>query len=316
LREKFPQARIVVLTSPVAAQVLRYNPWRLEIKTALEKWDLVKYLTQIRKEKFDMAVSLSQLGGFFTRFCATPIWSDFTLITVQADRSVVQMCQDVLRVINISSDEDQTEFWYDEQAERATELFLRGSSFHDDRHMIAMHAGGHYFIRKRWPLTNFIEIIQYLTNDLGLRVILVGGHEDLEDALMIKSRVPEVITAVGMLKLTETAALLKQCCLFIGNDSGPLHLAAALGIPTIGLFGPTAPSQFYPYQAPRHTFIYKGLSCSPCYRFGGGIWQYLPRCTKAYCMQAITVQEVIMKVMQTLSPVYREQRGWHYAGRP
>jgi ADP-heptose:LPS heptosyltransferase len=316
LRKKFSQARIVVLTSPVAAQVLKHNPWRLEIKTALEKWDLVKCLTQIRKEKFDMAVSLSQLGGFFTRFCATPIWSDFTLITVQADRSVVQMCQDVLRVIDISSDEYQTEFWYDEQAERATELFLRDSSVHDDRPLIAVHAGGHYFIRKRWPLANFIESIQYLTKELGLRVILIGGQEDVEDALMIKSIVPEVISSVGMLKLTETAALLKRSCLFIGNDSGPLHLAAALDIPTIGLFGPTAPCQFYPYQAPRHTYIYKALSCSPCYRFGGGIWQYLPRCTKAYCMQAITVQELIMKVMQTLFPVNQEQRRWHYAGRP
>jgi ADP-heptose:LPS heptosyltransferase len=315
LRENASQARIVVLASSVAAQVLKHNPWQLEVITAVERWDILKLLTQIRKEKFDLAVSLSQLGGFFTRFCATPVWSDFTLITVQADRSVVQMCQDVLQVINIHSNEQTTEFWYSEQEQRVAELFLRGSSFCDKKLLVAIHGGGHYFARKRWSIANFIEIIRFLTIELGVQVVLVGGHEDVEDSLIIKSMVPEVISAVGMLKLAETAALLKRCCLFIGNDSGPLHLAAALEVPTIGLFGPTDPRQFYPYQPPKHTFIYKRLSCSPCYRFGGGIWQYLPRCSKAYCMEAITVQEMLFTVGQTISMIERQQMRWLYAGR-
>jgi ADP-heptose:LPS heptosyltransferase len=107
--------------------------------------------------------------------------------------------------------------------------------------------------------------------------------------------------------LTETAALLKKCCLFIGNDSGPLHLAAALNVPTIGLFGPTAPRQFYPYKSIKHTFIYKNLPCSPCYRFGGGVWQYFPRCSKAYCMEEITIWELIFLVKQMLPFVSEQQ---------
>ncbi|HBF39471.1 MAG TPA: hypothetical protein DDW50_19395 [Firmicutes bacterium] len=319
LRKEFPRARIVILATPVAAQVLKHNPWGLEIKIVREKWDLVKMLSQIRKEKFDMAISLSQLGGFFTRFCGTPIWSDFIRVhatfSFQEERSVVQMCQDVLRNIHIPCDEHQTGFFYDEQAEQGIELFLSGSAYRSDRKVISIHAGGHYFVRKRWPLANFIEIIRHFIDDLGIQIILVGGQEDVEDALIIQSLVPEVISAVGLLKLGETAALLKKTSLFIGNDSGPLHMAAALQVPTIGLFGPTSPAQFYPYRSPRHTMIYKRLSCSPCYRFGGGIWQYVPRCSKAYCMQAITVQEVRNQVLKILSCGDGDQRGWLYAGR-
>ncbi len=319
LRGKFPGARIVVLASTVAAQVLKHNPWKLEIQIVQEKWELIKLLAQIRKEKFDMALSLSQLGGFFTRFCGTPIWSDFVrahkLVFLQQNRSVVQMCQDVLRKINIQCDERQTEFFYDHHAEQMIELFLRGTAYQNGKRLIAIHAGGHYFVRKRWPLVNFIDIIQHFIHELGIQVVLVGGQEDVEDALMIKSIIPEVISAVGLLKLGETAALLKKANLFIGNDSGPLHLAAAVNIPTIGLFGPTSPCQFYPYEAPRHTMIYKGLSCSPCYRFGGGIWQYVPRCSKAYCMQAITVEELMIQVMKNLSCENGDQRGRLYAGR-
>ncbi len=319
LREKFSKARIVVLASAAAAQVLKYNPWQLEIRVVRDKWELIKRLAQIRKEKFDIALSLSQLGGFFTRFCGTPVWSDFVraheLISLQQNRSVVQMCQDVLRKIDISCDEQQTEFSYDPHAEQVIELFLRGTSYQNGRRIIAIHAGGHYFVRKRWPLSNFIVIIQRFVYTLGFQVILVGGQEDVEDAFMIKSVVPEVISAVGLLKLGETAALLKKADLFIGNDSGPLHLAAAVHVRTIGLFGPTSPCQFYPYHSPGHIKIYKGLSCSPCYRFGGGIWQYVPRCTKAYCMQAITTDELMVQAMKMLSWEKGDQRGWLYAGR-
>jgi ADP-heptose:LPS heptosyltransferase len=315
LRENSPQARIVILASPAAAQVLKHNPWHLEVLNVGDKWNLLKLLTQIRKEKFDAAVSLSQLGGFFTRFCATPVWSDFTLIAVRARRSVVQMCNDVLGEIGIYCEDQRTEFWYSEREQYTAEIFLRGSAYSKERPLVAIHIGGHYFIRKRWPLANFVEFIRILIAKLGLQVVLVGGQEDVEDSLIIKAMVPNIISAVGMLKLAETAALLKKCRLFIGNDSGPLHLAAALNIPTIGLFGPTAPSQFYPYKPPRHTFIYKNLSCSPCYRFGGGIWQYLPRCSKAYCMEEITVQEVIFAALQTLSRESAEYTGCLYAGQ-
>lgn len=311
------QARIVVLASPIAAQVLKYNPWQLQVKAADEKWDLLRMLTQVRKERFDLAVSLSQRGGFFTRFCATPVWSDFTLTAIKADRSVVEMCQDVLRIIGIDSDERETEFWYRSQEEHSIELFLRSSAFSGEQPLVAVHVGGHFFIRKRWALTNFIETIRFLTDSLGLQVVLIGGQEDVEESLIIKSLFPRIISSVGILKLAETAALLKQCSLFIGNDSGPLHLAAALHIPTIGLFGPTDPRQFYPYRAPLHRFIYKGLSCSPCYRFGGGIWQYVPRCSKAYCMEAITINELTSVVRELLLlPFFTgEQRGASYAGR-
>ena len=67
----------------------------------------------------------------------------------------------------------------------------------------------------------------------------------MESAELIKSIIPEVINTTGKFTLGETAALLNRCRLLIANDSGPLHLGAAIGIPTIGLFGPTNPGHFF-----------------------------------------------------------------------
>ena len=272
--------------------MLRHNPYKLELIPDVDQWRLLKMLPLIRRYHFDIAIGLSQAGSFFTRFCAAPLWGDFFSIPLQTGRPVVQTCFTVLQSVGIFTAATETEFWFDRAADRAARDFLSRIGDQGPQPLIAMHCGGHYFIRKRWPTAYFAELALRIMQ-AGYRVILIGGGEDREIAAEVLTEVPQAGSAVGRLKLGETAALLKKCQLLIGNDSGPLHLAAALGVPTLGLFGPTDPRQFYPYAAPRHRYLYKGFTCSPCFRFGGGLWQHVPRCSKAYCMYAITPDEVM-----------------------
>ena len=297
LRFNLPQARIVILANQLGVEIFKNNPYQIEVVNCLDQWDLLKKTVEIRKQGFDLALGLSQIGSFFTRFCGTPFRSDFFSVQEKNNLSVVKRCLEVVNEAGLAVNTYETEFWFSESEERKVESFLKHAGYDFKRPLLAVHCGGHYFIRKRWPLFNFIRLIETVNEETPYQVILVGGKEDREDAALIQSILPGIINTAGCFRLGETAALLKKCRLLIANDSGPLHLGAAIGTPTIGLFGPTTPDQFFPYRRPPHRYIYKKLSCSPCYRFGGGLWQYLPRCSKAYCMEEIQVCEVLELVM-------------------
>jgi ADP-heptose:LPS heptosyltransferase len=299
LGENFPGARILILASIPAAKILQSNPYGMEIIVCHDQWQFLKNLALVRKGKCDLALGLSQLGSLFTRFCGAPRHHDFFDLDDQPSQPVIQLCLEIVRMVGLKANSTQIEFWLNNEAEIKAEktiaryfdkLNYRGAPF------VAVHCGGHYFSRKRWPIDSFIELIHLLQTKLGIQTVLIGGNEDHENSLLIQEEIPDIINLAGLLKLEETAVLLKKCRLLIGNDSGPLHLGVAVGIPTLGLFGPTAPIQFYPYHPPLHTFIYKALPCSPCYKFGGRLWQQIPRCSRAYCMEAISPEEVIQEV--------------------
>ena len=299
LRFNLPQARIVILANQLGFEVFKNNPYQIEVIDCLDQWDLLKKLVEIRKCGFDLALGLSQIGSIFTRFCGTPFRADFFSVSEKKkkDLSVVKRCLEVVIQAGLAVNTYETEFWIQESEKQKVHLFLEGKKYDFQKPLLAIHCGGHYFIRKRWPLSNFIRLIEAIIQHTPYQVALVGGKEDKLDAALIQSVLPEVINTVGCFSLGETAALLTRCQLLIANDSGPLHLGAAIGTPTIGLFGPTTPDQFFPYRQPQHRYLYKKLSCSPCYRFGGGLWQYLPRCSKAYCMEEIKVNDVLNLVL-------------------
>jgi len=306
LRVNLPQARIVILAGASAFEVLRNNPYQLELVKIINVCDLYKNLSWVREQHFDLALGFSRFGSFFTKMCGATYHADFSAVEYHADRSVVEVCQAVLEVagqkINRSFNDylATTEYWLRPRDLRMAEQFLEWSGPLRNQPLVAVHCGGHYFSRKRWPIMRFIELIRHLSREKGYQVVLVGGKEDLSSALAVRMAVPETLSAVGMLRLSETGALLKRCQLYIGNDSGPLHLAAALHVPTVALFGPTQPSQFYPYPTEKHRCLIKEFSCQPCYRLGGAVWQFIPRCTRAYCMEAIDVEEVLNEVESVL----------------
>lgn len=299
VRENFPKAKIIILASPAAAKILKANPYGMEVVVLNNNWIILKILGLIRKGSYDLVLGLSWTSSFFTRFCAAAQTGDFFSVNNTGGFSVIQYCFEVLKTVGVNPGSFHTEFWVKSETGRKVERFLENINYNIKLPLIAVHIGGHYFVRKRWPVPYFVELIRFLTKE-GFQVALVGGCEDLKNSLQIEEAIPEVLSAVGKLKLEETAELLKRSRLLIGNDSGPLHLAAAVGIPTIGLFGPTSPDEYYPYHSPSNSYIYKSFSCSPCYRFGGGIWQNVPKCSRPYCMEAIVPQEVLLKAEQIL----------------
>jgi len=135
-----------------------------------------------------------------------------------------------------------------------------------ERSLLGIHPGSDAgFEAKRWPAHRFGEVAALAGSRLGARVVFVGGPEDRE-AIEVARRVagPGALVAVGQ-DIVETAGLVERCAAFVSNDSGLMHLASAMGVPTLAIFGPTDPVKNRALD-PATVVLRLGLDCSPCAR--------------------------------------------------
>jgi heptosyltransferase II len=129
--------------------------------------------------------------------------------------------------------------------------------------LVALAPAATYGPAKEWPAERYAQLVDSLDSE-GWECVIVGAHGERArcDDVRARSRAGAILAA-GETSVAELAALLSLCQGFVGNDSGPMHLAAALGIPTLGLFGSTAPSRTGPV-GPRARVLYERIECSPC----------------------------------------------------
>ncbi len=139
---------------------------------------------------------------------------------------------------------------------------------------------------RRWGTDRFRPVAKFFTSQ-NIGVVVVGGTADREQGEAIIHDAAPTLNLAGRTSLVETAAVLARSALLVGGDSGILHLAVGLDVPTVSLFGPGIPKKWAP-RGKHHIVINKDLPCSPCTRFGT-----TPPCPRnAACLQAITPAEV------------------------
>jgi predicted lipopolysaccharide heptosyltransferase III len=129
--------------------------------------------------------------------------------------------------------------------------------------IITIHIGaGNEF--RDWGTDNWIKLIDFLAKRPDVKTVLIGGHEDkqAEEEILKKSK-RSPLSLVGKLNLRELRELISHSSLFVGSDSGPMHIAASTSTPIVALFGPTLPANFSPWQA-RSFLIEKKFNCRPC----------------------------------------------------
>lgn len=152
-----------------------------------------------------------------------------------------------------------------------------------------LHPGASWEFR-RWPTERFGELADRIHTEFGLRVLLVGTSDEASLALAIRRGRPHVIDLVGQLSLPELARLLGGASIFVGNDSGPAHLSAAVGAPSIMLMGPTAPTTAGLRPRPTTAVHWHSLPCAPCAQITCGVVQR--------CMVRIQVEAVWADVLR------------------
>ena len=143
---------------------------------------------------------------------------------------------------------------------------------------------------KLWEEGKFAELCDRLREELGIVVVLTGEKSAPLERICRRMRT-RVVNLGGRTTLRDLACIYREAALVVTTDSGPMHLAAAVGTPIVALFGPTDPVRTGPYGS-RHRIIRKGLSCSPCFR---------KRCAAPRCMTDIAVEEVFTAVKEMLA---------------
>ncbi|MBI5234096.1 MAG: putative lipopolysaccharide heptosyltransferase III [Deltaproteobacteria bacterium] len=161
-----------------------------------------------------------------------------------------------------------------------------------DRYAV-IHPGARRWY-KRWPLENFARTSDVL-KDMGIDVVLTGAIEDSELTAKISSLMEKApVDLAGKTTVRELAAIIKDAVVFIGNDSAPLHIASALGVKSIGLFGPTDWRNWGPVGPDARVFMKEGFTCRPC-----GHARECPE-GQGYCMAHISFEEVRDALLEML----------------
>jgi heptosyltransferase I len=142
---------------------------------------------------------------------------------------------------------------------------------------------------KLWEDKKFVDLCDRIRHELGIGVILTGGEAEPLDRIGAQMKT-EAVNLGGRTTLRDLAFLYSEAALVITTDSGPMHLAAAVGTPVIALFGPTDPARTGPY-GPGHRIVRSGLNCIPCFR---------KQCETRSCMKEITVEEVFTAAKEML----------------
>ena len=305
LRERFPGARLVMAVNRGTEDVLRGNPDLSEVLVVerggpAAQW---RFLREIRRRRFDCVIDLTDgdRSAILARFSGAPVriglndehrWRGllYTAVARPGPATTHRLERDLeaIRPLGIqpkasplilnTSPED------DEAAARLLNEMTGGRGSVGARRLVMLQPGARYWF-KAWPAERFAELAGRLAEKHGCTILIGGDAKERELAETIRAGAgTSAVSLAGRLTLPQYAAVLKRCALFVGNDNGPMHMAAALGVPVLALFGPSNPSEWGPRGA-RTEVIYKGLDCRRCFH---------PTCTRGEesCMKQITVDEV------------------------
>lgn len=179
-----------------------------------------------------------------------------------------------------------------------SELHKRIADFAGAKRLAVIHSGASVK-RKLWPAAKMAALITELSNRDEMAVVVLGGRGDTARTESIAASLEnpdDVLLLTDQLSLKQCAALLSMAAIFVGPDSGLLHLAAACQTPSVAIFGPSDHKK-WSYKESRHTIVRKDIPCSPCFIFG-----YSKPCRRYQCIEGITVEDVTKSCREILSP--------------
>ena len=303
LKRTYSESHLTLLLRPRVADLMQTHPYvdtcLVDNKTEGRYRSVKNLVRQLRDKVFDIAVVLhptsfrNALLPFLARVpirVGTNVSGRGMLLTgsCKDDTGVheVHRYLRVLKLLNIDTPLSSLEFWHTDADRQFVERLLRAEGILPDDRIVALNLGTTW-TTKRWDVANFANLIQQITHLLPeIKIVLVGSSEEEELARSLPASL-SVINLVGKTEILQLGALLERCEVCVTCDSGPMHIAAAVGTPTVALFGPTSPVRHQPHGT-GHTVIEKPVSCRPCYK------QICHRQEAPYlCMKEIDTAEVV-----------------------
>jgi lipopolysaccharide heptosyltransferase II len=290
LKAVFPEAKLSYLTQDTFAPLLLHNPHLDEgipfpIRGSVAEQARV-YL-QLRQRRFDLAIDLfgNPRTALMTWLTGAPIRAggDFRgrgkLYNVRVpapsvEPHAIDFHWRSLEAVGIAKGDNRTEVFIASEEKRWAREFLNELSIDSSRPIVGLHPGATW-PNKRWPEKYFAELARQLC-DRNVRVLITQGPGEESIVMEVMQQIsplklPEArsqaITLLPVLSLRQLASVQQEMQVFISNDCGVMHLAVAVGTPTIGLFGPSQPHIWFPYdQRDGHLALWQPIDCRPCHK--------------------------------------------------
>ena len=283
LRKNYANAEITVLAQPLNASVLVGNPDvdrvlifdRKNLHRRLR--DRLRFYRNLRHEQYDLVVVMRttswgnlvaflsgakhRLGRSQKRFSSllTHTWRGQYKKgeTHEVDRNF-----DLVRLICNGNGHRQLVLnLQDDELDKAKRL-LGSWEIGPTDFLVGIHPGGSSF-DKRWPEENYAQVVDRLTREYGAKILILRGPDESELEWNLQNAVQSESIAYAPESIRELAALIKHCSLFVCNDSGPMHIAAALDVRTVAIFGPTDHVAWKPLSE-EATIVRRDMPCWPC----------------------------------------------------
>ena len=292
---------------------------------------LFKLIIEIRKEKFDIAFdfSLDSRYGLLSKLARIKrrigldykgrgrFLTDKIALKACSGKHVIEHNLDLLKFINIEPKDKSPDLVASEKDKAKARGILKEYGVATTDILIGVAPGGGASwgkdaIYKQWPAEKFAEVVSRLVKDSNVKIVLLGSEEEkpITEIVWIPAfagmtrgdksgTVPIFLDLVGKLSLKELAAIISELKLLICNDGGPLHMAVALGIKTVSMFGPVDENVYGPYPPnEKHVVVKKDLPCRPCYK----AFKFTGCSNNRKCLEDITIDEVFVRVKGLLRP--------------
>lgn len=306
LRETYPDAYIAYLGDAKAVSLLEQNPYLNEIiafdfsRKSLF-YSLKMFLTLYAK-KFDVVIDL-----FSNPRSAVLSFSTMAKVRVGGDargrrrlythrvrdngkeKTAIEYHYQSLEMIGITPLHYATQIFLTDEEKKEAGRLLQSLGVDPSRKIVALHPGGTW-PAKLWQKEKFAELARALA-EKNIAVILTGGSADIP--IVDDVRLQSGALFLGSVPLRMLAAVYALCGAVVSNDCGAMHIAVAVGTPTVGIFGPGQDRIWFPYPAP-HIALRKHVPCNPCHL------NVCDRKEDGYmeCMRLLTVDEVLAAVME------------------
>jgi len=314
VRETLPHARITVLVKPWVADLVTMHPAVDEVMIYERPgrhegigglWRLAR---ELRLRRFDAAILLQNAieAAIIARLAGIPVRAGYStdarglLLThpVRRTEDIKTVHQslyylEMLKALGFRSSDRTARIVPAEQDREAVQRRLSEYGISGRRPIIGLAPGAAYGPAKRWFPERFAAVADRLAGRYDCPVLLFGGSGDRGSTEAVQSAAANTFIDIsGRTNLREAIALIARCDLFITNDSGLMHVAGALGVPTVAIFGSTNPETTFP-MGERTVIVRRAVDCSPCLK------KECP--TDFRCMELVSVDEVFESSIRLLS---------------
>jgi heptosyltransferase-1 len=313
LRRAYPNAWLAWMVEKTGANLLRGNPdidelitidtraWRANWWVGLRHaWYVTRHL---RSANFDLCIDFQgllksalfaylsgapQRLGFARQRCREPLSALLTNLhgpSQNPDVHIVEQLVELLQPLGIKTGERRFTIPVSEAEVHFAARVWRELGFASGVPVVVLNPGAAWET-KRWGEANFARLNDALIRRYQVKTLLAWGPGEeplVQRVARATSYTPAIAPATTLLQL---AALLSHCAVCVSGDTGPLHLAAAMGTPTVALFGPSNPQRNGPY-GPGHVVLHHKLPCSNCYQRTCNHWECLPGIEIETVVQAI-----------------------------